>query len=470
MRSAATITAWPARPLPGWLPAAILIAVTALAGPQLGGAARPLFVLGSLAAGWYAGRCSPGAHLQAVLALFSFAPFLRRIVDLSAGFDPGGLMVAAPLLALLAPLPELRELTVPGRPPVKGLAPLFVFAACVLYCVLMTVAQGEMAQAISNGIKWFAPVIYAAALYRRAARRTRSSTMPPAPSRHPPNYRPLRHLPVYRSARMGPLLARTTPRSLRRAFPRPSKCALSAREHAPRPSPRSPPRGCCSSTCSAGLARAPRHGAGRAGAGAFAVPDGLDVAGGGLSVLPADARDEGASGRRHRLAGGAIAGGACVYAVRRCSRGPFRDIRQSLQRRQRAGAARRIRLSYGACPAAGFSASVSNPSTRAAQAPCRSMACSRFAGPAWASLWAWCASACCSTPSAAAMAPAFAERQPRKRGAGRASLAAGSCNCRWPASRRESLAFCSGPPLLWLFPCPRRGHSHEAPPPRKLLG
>jgi hypothetical protein len=168
MRSAAAITAWPARSLPGWAPAAILIAATALAGPQLGGAARPLFLLGSLAAGWYAWRCSPGAHLQAVLALFSFAPFLRRIVDLSAGFDPGGLMVAAPLLALLAPLPELRELTVPGRPPVKGLAPLFVFAACVLYCVLLTVSQGEMAQAASNGIKWFAPVTYAAALYRRA--------------------------------------------------------------------------------------------------------------------------------------------------------------------------------------------------------------------------------------------------------------------------------------------------------------
>ncbi len=168
MRGAATLAVWPAPSFPGWLPAAVLIAVTALAGPQLGGAARPLFLLGSLAAGWYAWSRSPGAHLQTVLALFSFSPILRRLVDVSAGFDPGGLMIAGPFLALLAPLPDFREFAVPGRPPVKGLGPIIVFGVCTLYCVLITVAQGQCSQAAAGALKWFAPVIYAVALYRHA--------------------------------------------------------------------------------------------------------------------------------------------------------------------------------------------------------------------------------------------------------------------------------------------------------------
>ncbi len=170
MRSAGTMAAavWPAPSLPGWLPAAALIAVTAFAGPQLGGAARPLFLLGCLVTGWYAWSRSPGAHLQVVLALFSFAPILRRLVDISAGFDPGSLMIAGPFLALLAPLPEFREFAVQGRPPVKGLGPIIVFGVCTLYCVLITVAQGQWSQAAAGALKWFAPVIYAVALFRRA--------------------------------------------------------------------------------------------------------------------------------------------------------------------------------------------------------------------------------------------------------------------------------------------------------------
>jgi hypothetical protein len=154
--------------MPGWLPAAALIAVTAVAGPVLGGAARPLFLLGSLAAGWYAWSRSPGEHLQAALALFCFTPLLRRLVDLSAGFDPGGLMIAGPLLALLAPLPEFRDFALPEGQRVKGLGPIMVYGFCVLYAVLLTVGQGELAQAAGGALKWFAPIVYAMALYRRA--------------------------------------------------------------------------------------------------------------------------------------------------------------------------------------------------------------------------------------------------------------------------------------------------------------
>ncbi len=168
MRSAAAIAAAPERAVPGWLPAAALIAITAAVGPQLGGATRPLFLLGCLAVGWYAWSRSPGEHFQAVLALFCFAPVLRRLVDLSAGFDPGGLMIAGPLLALLVPLPEFREFALPEGRRIRGLGPILVFGACVVYAVLVTVAQGELSQAASGALKWFAPVIYAVALYRHA--------------------------------------------------------------------------------------------------------------------------------------------------------------------------------------------------------------------------------------------------------------------------------------------------------------
>ncbi len=168
MRSEAAIAVWAGRTMPGWLPAAALIAATAVAGPVLGGAIRPLFLLGCLTAGWYAWSRSPGEHLQATLALFCFSPLLRRIVDLSAGFDPGGLMIAGPLLALLAPLPEFRDFAAPEGQRVKGLGPIMVYGFCVLYCLLLTVGQGELSQAAGGALKWLAPIVYAIALYRHA--------------------------------------------------------------------------------------------------------------------------------------------------------------------------------------------------------------------------------------------------------------------------------------------------------------
>jgi hypothetical protein len=154
--------------LPGWLPAVLLIVVTALVGPRLGDAARPLFLAGSLLVGRLAWSRSPGVHLQTALVLFSFTPLLRRMVDLSAGFDPKGLMVAGPLLVLLAPLPDLRKLTLSGQMSGRWLAPFLTFGACVVYCTVLTIAQGEWSQAASDALKWGAPLVYAMALCHRA--------------------------------------------------------------------------------------------------------------------------------------------------------------------------------------------------------------------------------------------------------------------------------------------------------------
>jgi hypothetical protein len=167
MTAAAQLAIGRARAFPGWLPAVLLLATMALAGPQMGSVARPAFLLGSLLAGWWAWQVSPAAHLQAALALFTFAPFVRRLVDVSAGFDPGGLMIAGPFLALLAPLPELRRLALPSAEKGLWIGPYMLFLACVVYSTELTIAQGNWQQAASGALKWAAPVLYALALYRR---------------------------------------------------------------------------------------------------------------------------------------------------------------------------------------------------------------------------------------------------------------------------------------------------------------
>ena len=155
------------RRLPGWVPAVLLLVLTLGIGPALGGAVRPLFVLGCGAAGWWAWRKSPAAHLQAVLALFCFAPFVRRVVDVSAGFDQQSLMLIGPLLAILAPAVELRRLAEPNRPAIPGLAPGLVVIACVFYGALLSMFQADWFNAANGALKWIAPILYALVLQQR---------------------------------------------------------------------------------------------------------------------------------------------------------------------------------------------------------------------------------------------------------------------------------------------------------------
>lgn len=153
---------------PGWLPALLLLAGAAVFGPTLGSVSRPMFIVGCAAAGWYAWRQSPIAHLQAALALFTFAPLVRRLVDLAAGFDPTGVMLVGPLLAIMVPVPELRRLSERHHPLAPALAPMIVVGCCVTYATALSLFQGEWMNAASGSIKWIAPLLYAAALHERA--------------------------------------------------------------------------------------------------------------------------------------------------------------------------------------------------------------------------------------------------------------------------------------------------------------
>ena len=161
------ISIWP---LPGWLVAAALIVGTALLGGALGSLARPLFVLGCAALGWYAWQQGAAAHLQAMLVLFAFAPFVRRVVDLSIGFDQSGLMLIGPMLAILAPAPELLRMLNSARPPRPAMVPLLVVGVCVAYATTLSIVQGDWMNAASGALKWTAPLLYAAALVEHADR------------------------------------------------------------------------------------------------------------------------------------------------------------------------------------------------------------------------------------------------------------------------------------------------------------
>lgn len=156
--------------VPGWFGAVAVLVVFAAVGPALSGVVRPAFVLACAAAGWYAWRRSPGAHLQCALVLFAFAPFVRRLIDLSIGFDESGFMLVGPLLAIMIPAASMRGMLEGDRVFGGRMAPLLVIASCIAYASAITLFQGEWMNAASGALKWIAPMLYAATLIDRADR------------------------------------------------------------------------------------------------------------------------------------------------------------------------------------------------------------------------------------------------------------------------------------------------------------
>jgi hypothetical protein len=158
------------RTLPGVAPAILLLIVAVTIGPTLGPLFRPLFVAGCGAVGWYAWRIGPSAHVQVALFLFAFAPFARRIVDLSAGYDQTGLMLIGPLLAILSPLPRLRRYLEDDDEMRPGVTPILVVTGCVIYAAAISLFQGDWFNSASGILKWLSPLVYALALLRYADR------------------------------------------------------------------------------------------------------------------------------------------------------------------------------------------------------------------------------------------------------------------------------------------------------------
>ncbi|WP_407174863.1 O-antigen ligase family protein [Bradyrhizobium sp. STM 3562] len=153
----------------GWWPTALLLAGTAAAAPVLGGLVRPIFVLGCAVAGWFAWRKSAEAHVQSAILLFAFAPFVRRLVDVVAGFDPSSIMLSGPLLFIVAPFPSFWSLLASkDRPSNPWLVLPVIILACVVYGAALSIFQNDWFNAANGGMKWAAPVLYAMALQQQA--------------------------------------------------------------------------------------------------------------------------------------------------------------------------------------------------------------------------------------------------------------------------------------------------------------
>ena len=152
--------------MPGWVPAVLLLFATVASASAIGSASRVLFIAGCGYAGYYAWRQNPGSHLQAAIILFAFAPFARRLVDLTVGYDKLGIMLVGPLLAIL--VPATRLLRIASRPRGEAIMPVLLVGACAAYATVLTLLQGDWTNAASGTLKWFAPLLYAAVLMETA--------------------------------------------------------------------------------------------------------------------------------------------------------------------------------------------------------------------------------------------------------------------------------------------------------------
>lgn len=158
------------RQVPGWMLALAIVIATVSLSPWAGELSRPLFVIGCAVTGWYAWRQGPGSHLQAALVMFALAPFVRRIVDLSAGYDPFGLMLTGPLLAILVPAKRLLQTSELHVLPGFRVYPLIIVGGCVAYAAVLSVLQADFTNAASGALKWLAPLLYAAVLIESSER------------------------------------------------------------------------------------------------------------------------------------------------------------------------------------------------------------------------------------------------------------------------------------------------------------
>ncbi len=146
-------------------PLVVLLLLTGVMG-QLGlGITRLLFVVGCVGVAVRAyHRGSFALHVQIALPLFVFAPLLRRILDLHAGYDASGSMLVGPLLALTAVFPTLRRLL--SRRSVSGstLVPYGIAGLCLTYGWMITAFGGDFIPSTTNAMKYVIPMLYCVCL------------------------------------------------------------------------------------------------------------------------------------------------------------------------------------------------------------------------------------------------------------------------------------------------------------------
>jgi hypothetical protein len=126
------------------------------------GAVRYAFIAGCIVIGYQAWRQGPARHLEISIVLFVWAPFLRRVVDFSAGFDPSGYMLIGPILALLPPCADLYAWLVTGslKHSTRALWPYVLMGLCLLYGLCLSIANGDMLPAALGLAKFVPTMLY----------------------------------------------------------------------------------------------------------------------------------------------------------------------------------------------------------------------------------------------------------------------------------------------------------------------
>jgi hypothetical protein len=156
------VTAFAARPaLSLYLMLVLLGLATYLGGTHGVGAIRLFYLVGCAGIGFAARRFGPAYHFEALVVLFAFSAFLRRVVDYACGFDPHGFMLSGPLLAALAPTTDLAAAVMSRRGQLAGrLGPYVLAMTCVGYAALGSILNGDYLQGVIEFGKSASVLVY----------------------------------------------------------------------------------------------------------------------------------------------------------------------------------------------------------------------------------------------------------------------------------------------------------------------
>ena len=134
------------------VPLALPYALIAALGGALVRTAYPAYVL--LAACLVIAKYRP-FYPAFILAVFAFAPFLRRVADYQAGFAIFNLILLAPYVGLLPTLPALTRRALNGR---RGSNwPFALITACVVYAAFLAMFRLAIVPAVYEAMRWLLP-------------------------------------------------------------------------------------------------------------------------------------------------------------------------------------------------------------------------------------------------------------------------------------------------------------------------
>jgi hypothetical protein len=148
----------------------LLLGVATYLGGTYGiSAVRLLYLFGCMAVAFQALRFGTAYHFEALIVLFAFSPYLRRIVDYGCGFEVHGYMLTGPLLAALLPTTALPAAVMATRGHLVGrLGPYLLAIVCLGYAAFLPVLNGDYVSALAGFGKSASVLLYGCWLLAKA--------------------------------------------------------------------------------------------------------------------------------------------------------------------------------------------------------------------------------------------------------------------------------------------------------------